>query len=70
MKIASIVSIVTILGWSILSLFQLWGAGIDWDIYLKVTITVVLLNVAIGIASIIFKEYLSDKNLKKDNFLG
>jgi len=64
------VSIVTILGWSILSLFQLWGAGIDWDIYLKVTITVVLLNVAIGIASIIFKEYLSDKNLKKDNFLG
>ena len=70
MKIASVVSIVTILGWSILSLFQLWGAGIDWDIYLKVTITVVLLNVAIGIASIIFKEYLSDKNLKKDNFLG
>jgi hypothetical protein len=70
MKIASIVSIVTILGWSILSLFQLWGAGIDWGIYIKVTVTVVLLNVAIGIASIIFKEYLSDKNLKKDKFLG
>ena len=70
MKIASIVSIVTILGWSILSLFQLWGAGIDWDTYVKVTVTVILVNLAIGIAAIIFREYLSDKNLKNDNFLG
>ena len=69
MKIASLVSIVTILAWSVLSLFQLWGAGIDWDIYLKITITVVLVNVAIGIASIIFREYLSEKQLKKDKFL-
>lgn len=69
MKIASFVSIVTIVGWVALTLFQLWGDGIDIALYLKITITIILLNLGIGISSLIFREYVDENKMKKDKFL-
>lgn len=69
MKIASIVSIVTILGWLTLTLFQLWGSGIDIGLYLKITLTIILLNLGIGLSSLIFRDYMDENKMKKDKFL-
>lgn len=69
MKIASIVSISTLLGWLALTLFQLWGVGIDVELYLKITVTVILLNIGIGLSALIYREYISENKMKKDKFL-
>lgn len=69
MKIASFVSIVTILGWLVLSLCQLWGSCVDIEFYFKITLTIILLNLGVGISALIFREYVSENKMKKDKFL-
>ena len=59
----------TIILWVIISLAQLWGPVIDAGIYLKLTITMLLIGGGILIVSIIKKEYKTEKKLKEDNFI-
>ena len=69
LRLAGGVAIGTIILWVIISLAQLWGPVIDAGIYLKLTITMLLIGGGILIVSIIKKEYKTDKKLKEDNFI-
>lgn len=69
MKVTSIVSIITILGWVLLTLFQLWGSGIGSELYVKITISIVLINIGIGVSALILREYKNENKMRKDKFL-
>ena len=69
MKIAGII-ISALLGiWVILSIARVWGDLISWSNYIKVTITMALLAVAVGIIALIINEFIKEKDMKKDNFI-
>lgn len=69
MKLASYTSIIIVVSWTLLTLLQLWGAGVAWMLYIKITITMVVLGGGIVIAALIFREYGNEKKMKKDKFL-
>lgn len=71
LRLASGVAIGTIIIWVILSLAQLWSNGnaIDAGLYLKLTITMLLIGGGILITSIIKREYKTEKKLKENNFI-
>ena len=69
LRLAGGVAIGTIILWVIISLAQLWGPVIDEGIYLKLTVTMLLIGGGILIVSIIKKEYKTEKKLKEDNFI-
>lgn len=55
--------------WSILAILQLWFSILDTDVFVKLTVTAGILLVIIVIVTLVIREYLSDKQLKKDGFL-
>ena len=69
LRLAGGVAIGTIILWVIISLAQLWGPVIDEGIYLKLTVTMLLIGGGILIVSIIKKEYKTEKKLNEDNFI-
>ena len=69
LRLAGGVAIGTIILWVIISLAQLWGPVMDAGIYLKLTVTMLLIGGGILIVSIIKKEYKTEKKLKEDNFI-
>ena len=69
LHLAGGVAIGTIILWVIISLAQLWGPVMDADIYLKVTVTMLLIGGGILIVSIIKKDYKTEKKLKENNFI-
>ena len=69
MKIAGII-ISALLGvWVILSIARVWGDVISWSNYIKVTITMALLAVAVGVIALIINEFIKEKDMKKDNYI-
>ena len=69
LRLAGGVAIGTIILWVIISLAQLWGPVMDEGIYLKLTVTMLLIGGGILIVSIIKKDYKTEKKLKEDNFI-
>ncbi|MDG1852683.1 MAG: hypothetical protein P8I97_00840 [Verrucomicrobiales bacterium] len=71
LRLASGVAIGSIIVWVMLSLAQLWSNSnaIDASLYLKLTITMLLIGGGILVVSIIRREYKSEKKLKKNNFI-
>jgi hypothetical protein len=71
LRLAGGVAIGAIIVWVILSLAQLWSNGnaIDAGLYLKLTITMLLIGGGILIVSIIRREYKTEKKLKENNFI-
>ncbi len=69
MKIASIVSILIIISWSALTITEVWFDVVSAEIYWKITLTMALVGGGVVIASLIAKEYFSEKQMKKDKFI-
>ncbi len=69
MKLASYTAILVIVSWSLLSVAQLWGPLVSAETYWKISITMALIGGGIVIASLIAKEYLSEKKMKKDKYI-
>jgi hypothetical protein len=71
LRLAGGVAIGTIIIWVFLSLAQLWSNGnaIDAGLYLKLTITMLLIGGGVLITSIIKREYKTEKKLKENNFI-
>ena len=55
--------------WSVLAILQLWFSILETDVFVKLTVTTGILLVIIVIVTLVIREYLSDKQLKKDGFL-
>lgn len=69
LRIASIVAIGSITLWAGLSLLQLWGHIIDESLYIKLTITMLLVGGGILIISMVRKSYTSEKKLRDNKFI-
>ena len=69
MKIASIITGVILAAYAVFALVWLWGSSISWAAFVKVTITAgVIVIVVLGLA-LLYREYVEEKEMKKDGFL-
>lgn len=69
MKIASIITGVVLVSYAIFALLWLWGAAISWETFVKVTITAGVVVVAVLGLALLYREYIEEKDMKKDGFL-
>ena len=69
MKLAAYTAIFLILSWAVMTIMQIWGDVFSDELYWRITITMGLIGGGIVIASLIAKEYIEDKQLKKDKFI-
>jgi hypothetical protein len=69
MKIAGIIISILLAIWVVLSIARVWGDIISWSNYIKVTITLGLLAVAVGIIALIIREFIKESDMKKDNYI-
>ena len=67
MKLASYITIAIVLSWAILTLFQLWGIGLSWILYIKTTITMAIVGGATIIVSLIYREHIRNKRIEEKN---
>ena len=68
MKLASYVAIIVVALWSIMSLVLLWDP-FSPELYWLLTLTLVLVGGGIVTIALFFREYSSEKKLKKDKFI-
>ena len=69
MKIAGIATAIILLIYTVLVIGQLWGSWMTWSNFIKLTITLGVIVVVIGIVALIWREIIEEKELKKDNFI-
>lgn len=69
MKLAAYTAIALIISWSVMTVFQIWGKILSDDMYWKITITMGLIGGGIIAASLIAREYASEKKLREDKFI-
>lgn len=69
MKIAGLLTAAILAIFAILLIGQLWGEWMDWGNFIKLTISLGVTVVAIGIIALIWREIVEEKELKKDNFI-
>jgi ABC-type uncharacterized transport system permease subunit len=69
MKIAGIIISLLLGSWVILSIARVWGDVISWSNYIKVTITMALVGVAVGVIALIIREFIKESDMKKDNYI-
>lgn len=69
MKIASIITGIVLVSYAIFALLWLWGAAISWETFVKVTITAGVVVVAVLGLALLYREYIEEKDMKKDGFL-
>ncbi len=69
MKIASIIVGVIVALYSILLLFQVWGSGVSADIFMKLTISAVVLVVVIFGLAVLYREYILEKRMSDEGYI-
>ena len=55
--------------WGLLAIAQLWFEWLSVEVFTKITVTVAILEAIIIIATLVLREYLTDKKLKKDGYI-
>ncbi len=69
MKIASIITGVILAAYTVFALVWLWGDSISWTMFIKVTITAAVVVVAVLGLALLYREYIEEKDMKRDGFL-
>jgi len=70
MKIASSISATIVLLYTVVLLIQIWGDGISIDIFMKLTITTIITVVVLMGLAVMYREYIEDKSMRDDDYLG
>ena len=70
MKIASSISAIIVLIYTILLLFQVWGEGIDIDTFIKLTISAIVMIVVLMGLAVMYREYIEDKSMRDDDYIA
>ncbi len=69
MKLASIITGAILALYAVFALVWLWGDSISWENFIKVSITAgVVVVVTVGLA-LLYREYIEEKDMKKDGYL-
>ena len=69
MRVASIVVGVIVALYSMLLLFQVWGSGVSADIFVKITISALVLVVVIFGLAVLYREYVLEKKMHDEGYL-
>jgi membrane protein implicated in regulation of membrane protease activity len=69
MKIASIITAATLIMYVIVVLLQVWASVMSWATFIKLTITSVVLIVAVFGVALLYREYVEEKNMKRDGYI-
>ncbi len=69
MKIASIISGIVLAVYAIMFLVQIWMEAMSWTLFFKWTLTAaVIIVVTFGLA-LLYREYVEEKEMKKEKYL-
>jgi membrane protein implicated in regulation of membrane protease activity len=69
MKVASIISGTVFAIYAILLLVQIWSEAMSWEVFMKLTVTaVVIIVVTFGLA-MLYREYIEEKRMKDDKYI-
>lgn len=69
MKLASIITIGILVTWVVLAILDMWFDIMSWAVFIKLTVTLGLLAVVALIIAIAKREYIDEKDLKKDKYI-
>jgi membrane protein implicated in regulation of membrane protease activity len=69
MRIASILSLGLFGVWVALAILDMWFDIVGWDLFLKITITFILVVVLVVCIALVKREYMEDKQMKKDKYI-
>jgi len=69
MKLASIVSGVVFAAYMVLVLVQLWSEAMSWTIFFKWTLTAFVVIVTVYGLALLYREYIEEKEMKKEKYL-
>ena len=69
MKIAGIIVAVILFIYAILLVGQIWGSWMEWNNFIKLTVTAGVIVIAVGVIALIWRELIEEKELKKDNYI-
>ena len=69
MKVASIISGLVFAIYAILLLVQVWSEAMSWEVFMKLTVTaVVIIVVTFGLA-MLYREYIEEKSMRDDKYI-
>ena len=69
MKIASMITGIILAAYAVFALVWLWGTAISWTTFIKVSITSAVVVVAVLGLAMLYREYIEEKEMKKEGFL-
>lgn len=69
MKITTVISLVTIIIWALLTITQVWVELVTGAIYLKITLTAAIIVVVSLLVGLVINDYHSEKKMKDDGYL-
>ena len=68
-RFAAYTAICIVAAWSILAVVQLWFEPMSSGTFWKVTLTMAILGGGAFLASLIAREYLNEKELRKNKYI-
>ncbi|SFZ98042.1 hypothetical protein MNB_SV-5-673 [hydrothermal vent metagenome] len=69
MKIASLITGVIFALFGILLLAQMWATIMPWDIFIKLSITALIVIVITFGLALLYREYMEEKSMKEEKYL-
>ena len=69
MNLGVICALAIAVAWSLAAIAQLWVKPMSVEVFVKVSITAIILEGIILIVTLALREYLSEKKLKDDGFI-
>lgn len=69
MKLGLILAVALLIGWSAVALLQLWWQPFSWPVFIKLSISALVLEVLLILLMLVRREYLNEKSLKDKGFI-
>lgn len=69
MKLGIGICLLIVVLWAALALMQLWFSLLTTEVFVKLTISAVVIVAAVLLVALGIREYLSDKELKSKGFI-
>ncbi len=69
MKVASIISGLVFAIYAILLLVQIWSEAMSWEVFMKLTVTAVVISVVTFGLAMLYREYIEEKSMRDDKYI-
>ncbi|OGX27087.1 MAG: hypothetical protein A2787_04795 [Omnitrophica WOR_2 bacterium RIFCSPHIGHO2_01_FULL_48_9] len=70
MRYVAIFDTVMIALYTLLFIMQLWNQTFSTENFFKISVTMGILVLTVTVIGLIYREFMKDKELKKDNYIG